>query len=51
MEEGVLALARLVHRFEFSLDQEHHVGPLDLITGITLVPKGGIWLRVRRRAQ
>ncbi|GAB4822567.1 hypothetical protein N2152v2_009613 [Parachlorella kessleri] len=51
LEEGVLALARLVHRFEFSLDLEHHKGPLDLITGITLLPKGGIWLRVRRRGQ
>ena len=50
LEEAVLALARLTQRFSFSLDPEHHSGPLDLISGITISPKGGIWLRVQPRS-
>jgi len=49
-EEGTLALARLVDQFEFELDKEHHTGPLDLFMSLTLNPKGGIWLKVQRRA-
>ena len=51
LEEGVLALARLLTRFEFSLDPEHHSPgqPLDLAAGVTLIPRGGIWLQVEQR--
>jgi hypothetical protein len=51
MAEGVLALARLLALFEFELDPEHHQGPLDLLMGLTLNPRAGIWLRVNRRAE
>ncbi|GAB4820987.1 hypothetical protein N2152v2_008033 [Parachlorella kessleri] len=50
-EEGTLALARLVDEFEFELDTEHHQGPLDLFMGITLNPKGGIWLKAAERGE
>ncbi|KAL4420261.1 hypothetical protein ABPG77_003440 [Micractinium sp. CCAP 211/92] len=48
-EEGVLCLARLLRRFDLQLDPERHTGPLDLHTSVTIVPQGGIWLRVSSR--
>jgi thromboxane-A synthase len=48
-EEGVLVLARLLARFEFSLDGERHAGPLDVRSAITMAPRDGIWLRARER--
>ncbi len=49
MQEGVLALVRLLQRFSFELSPEHHSGPLVLHSAITLTPKDGIWVRVHRR--
>ncbi|KAL4428351.1 hypothetical protein ABPG75_002440 [Micractinium tetrahymenae] len=49
LEEGVLCLARLLRRFELRLDPQRHSGPLDLRTSVTMVPLGGIWLRVSSR--
>ena len=49
MEEGVLALARLVSTYKLSLDPERHAGPLQLSSALTVTPQGGIWLRLQRR--
>lgn len=51
MEEGVLALARLVCAFDIALDPAHHPAgrPLELTTGLTMNPTGGIWVQLRPR--
>lgn len=48
-EEAIFALVKFMQRFEIRLDPEHHKGDLHLLNAITLVPKGGIWLKVHRR--
>ncbi len=45
MIEGILALARLIEKFELSLDARMHSGPLDMNSRITMVPVGGVWIK------
>jgi cytochrome P450 len=45
MMEAILALARLIEKFEFSLDTRMHNGALDMSSRITMVPVGGIWIK------
>lgn len=45
MEEGILALAKVMQRFDLELDLEKHQGPLEVLAGITLVPKDGVWVQ------
>lgn len=49
MEEGMLALAKIMQRFDLELDAEKHTGPLKVMAGITLVPVDGIWIKFKSR--
>lgn len=53
MEEGVLALVRLYQHFTFSLDPAKHAPdtPLPLQSGVTISPKGGIWMIAKHRRE
>ena len=42
-------MARLLLQFDFTLDSQHHKGPLDLSSALTLSPRGGVWLNAAGR--
>ena len=49
MEEGVLAIVRLLQHFSFSLDAARHSKRLLHNSLITFSPRDGIWLNVKPR--
>ena len=52
MEEGIIALVRLLQRFTFYLDAAKHGGKrLQHNSLITYSPRGGIWLNIKPRSE
>ena len=50
MEEGVIMLIRMYQKFVFTLsDVNHPGGSLKLQMGLTISPKGGLWVKATAR--
>ena len=51
MEEALLTLVMLHQKFYFTLDAAHHPpgSQLQYLSAITLMPRGGIWLKAHAR--